>query len=278
MKHQELEWKTRDGAKLFAQAWEPETEIVGVVCLVHGLGEHSGRYAHVAQYMTKAGYAVLGFDLRGHGRSEGKRGHIPSYDLAMEDIALLIEEAGRRWVGKPLFLYGHSLGGNFVINYALRCSSPVEGVISTSPVLGLDNPPRLKMMLGKLLYKVAPTFTMPNGLDVTGLARDEKVVAEYKADPLIHDQVSAALGLGFLEAGDWAMERAEELKKPLLLIHGDEDRLTSCYRSEQFARRAPGNATFKKWAGGYHELHNDFEQQALLTTVREWMDAVRQKS
>jgi alpha-beta hydrolase superfamily lysophospholipase len=226
--------------------------------------------------MTDAGYAMLGFDLRGHGRSEGKRGHIHSFDLALEDVTLLIEEAGRRWPGKPRFLYGHSLGGNYVINHALRCDPPVEGVISTSPILGLDNPPKLKLMLGKLLYKVAPTFTMPSGLDVTGLARDEKVAAAYKADPLVHDQVSAALGLEFLEAGGWALDRAEELKKPLLLIHGDEDRLTSCQLSEQFAMRTSGMTTFKKWPKGYHELHNDFEQQAFLTTIREWMDAVRQ--
>ena len=120
MQHIEFTQQTPDGVQFYFQGWQPETPPKAVVCLVHGLGEHSGRYAHVAAALNDAGYALLGFDLRGHGKSGGPRGHTPSYDTLMDDIGRLLAEAAQRYPGQPQFLYGHSLGGNLVLNYALR--------------------------------------------------------------------------------------------------------------------------------------------------------------
>lgn len=133
MKHSTFDLKSLDGI-FYAQLWEPESEPRAVVCLAHGYGEHSGRYAHVAAQMNEAGYAFLAFDLRGHGKSHGQRGHTPSYEHLLNDLALLFAEGARRFPAprKPLFIYGHSMGGNLVLNYALRRQPEIAGVIATS--------------------------------------------------------------------------------------------------------------------------------------------------
>ena len=135
MRHIDTNWTSADGLPLVGRCWEPAGEPRAVVCLVHGLGEHSGRYAHVAAALNDAGYAVLACDKRGHGRSGGKRGHTPSYEALMTDIDLLLAQAEQRFPGKPRFLYGHSLGGNEVLNYALRRKPDLAGVVATSPGL-----------------------------------------------------------------------------------------------------------------------------------------------
>src|SRR5919199_2405933 len=129
----EFGWRAADGVRLYGQGWQPQGEPLAVVCLVHGQGEHSGRYAGLAAALVEAGYAVLAFDLRGHGRSEGQRGHTPSYDAWLGDIARLLEEAGNRFPRRPRFLYGHSMGGNLVLGYALRRAhaDPLAGVIAS---------------------------------------------------------------------------------------------------------------------------------------------------
>jgi len=120
MKHTEFEFKTFDGLSLFGQSWQPEDRTRAVVCLIHGLGEHSGRYVHVADSLSQAGYTLISFDLRGHGKSEGLRGHTPSYEALMQDISFLLEAANKKFPQLPFFLYGYSLGGNLVLNYVLR--------------------------------------------------------------------------------------------------------------------------------------------------------------
>ena len=175
MQHIEFSQQAPDGIQFYFQGWQPETPAKAAVCLVHGLGEHSGRYAHVAAALNDAGYAVLGFDLRGHGKSGGPRGHTPTYDTLMDDIGRLLDEAAKRYPGAPCFLYGHSLGGNLVINYALRRKPSLAGVISTSPGLRVANPlPPLQVALAKVMNKLQPGMQMANGLALDGLARIPK--------------------------------------------------------------------------------------------------------
>ncbi len=271
---EEFNWKTTDGLTLQACNWQPEADLRGVVCLVHGLGEHLGRYRQVAAYFTNAGIGVLSFDLRGHGKSQGKQGYIPSYDILLDDVQRLLTEAGTRYPAKPIFLYGHSLGGNLVINYALRRKPSLIGVISTSPFLHPGfNPPASKLALGKIMYSVWPGFTMPNGLELQALSKDPRVVDAYINDRLVHNHLSARLGLDMLKSGEWAMNHAAELSVPLLLMHGDADRLTSASASREFARGAGEKCTLKIWDGGYHELHNEPEQREVLGYMLNWMEA-----
>ncbi|HSN75087.1 MAG TPA: lysophospholipase [Anaerolineae bacterium] len=271
MKLTDVTWTSTDGLPLVGRCWEPEVEPRAVVCLVHGLGEHCGRYAHVAATLTDAGYAVLACDQRGHGRSGGKRGFIPSYDALMDDIGLLLTQAKERFPGKPRFLYGHSLGGNEVINYALRRKPDLAGVISTSPGLRTAfKPPAVQLTVGRLMNRLWPAFTMPNGLELAALSRDPAVIAAYQADPLVHDRLSARLGIELLESGEWAIAHAAEFPVPLLLMHGTADRLTSYQASQEFASQAP-NCTLKLWDGLYHETHNEPEKEEVIGFVTDWL-------
>jgi len=273
MQHFEFEWQTEDGLRLYAQDWQPDTEPKAAVCLVHGLGEHSGRYAHLAASLNQAGYALLAFDLRGHGKSEGQRGHTPSYEAFLNDISHLLEEAAKRYPDRPRFLYGHSLGGNLVINYALRRRPQLTGVIATGPLLrpGFE-PPAWKLTLGKIMYSLWPTMSMSNEIDCQGLSRDPEVVRAYNDDPLVHDRLSARSGMDMLQSGLWALERAAEFPLPLLLMHGSADRITSPQGSREFAAQAGDGCTLRIWDGFYHEIHNEPEQGQVFAYLLEWLN------
>ena len=275
MSHVEFTWKTADGASLFARRWEPQAAPKAVVCLVHGLGEHSGRYEHVAARYTQAGYALMALDLRGHGKSSGPRGHYPTFECAMDDIALLLDQASQRYPARPRVLYGHSLGGNLVLNYALRRPPSMAAVIATSPGLRAGTPPaRWKLAMGSLMYRVWPGLALGNGLDFTGLSRDPEVKRAYDADPLVHDRVSVRFGVDFLRAGEWALERAATFPVPVLVMVGSADRLVSVTAPAEFAIAAGSCCTFKVWDGLYHETHNEPEQQHVIEFALAWLDRV----
>ncbi|MGC8874689.1 MAG: lysophospholipase [Chloroflexia bacterium] len=266
-------WHAGDGLRMFAQGWLPETAPRALVVLVHGLGEHSGRYEHVGAALTRNGFALLGFDLRGHGRSEGPRGHTPSYEVLLEDIARFIQEVETRFRMPPHFLYGHSLGGNLVLNYALRRKPALCGVVATGPALRLGfEPPAVKVALARAMNALFPAFTQASGLEVAALSRDPAVVEAYRKDPLVHDRISARLFLGFFEAGRWALEHAQEFPVPLLLLHGGADRICSPEGSRAFASRVPGDCLLKIWDGLYHEVHNEPERGEVLDTLVGWLE------
>ena len=240
---------------------------------MHGLGEHSGRYAHVAAALNDAGYALLGLDLRGHGKSGGPRGHTPSYDTLLDDIGRLLDEAAARYPGLPRCLYGHSLGGNLVLNYALRRKPSIAGVVATSPWLRLSSaPPAARMTLGRVMNRLLPAFVQSSGLDPTGLSRDPEVVRAYKVDPLVHDRLSARLGMAAIANGEWAIAHAAEFPAvPLLLVHGTGDPMTSAVATQEFAAKVPGGCTLKLWEGFYHETHNEPEKADVLAYMIGWM-------
>lgn len=278
MKSFELSWKSKDGIEIWGKGWEPELAPRAVVCLVHGYGEHIGRYEHVARAFTEAGYVLFGFDQRGHGRSGGARGHTPSYEALMDDVALLIEQAGQRYPSLPRFLYGHSMGGNEVINFALRRKPNLAGVIATGPWLKLAfEPPAWKIRLARLMDRILPGFTQSAGLELTALSHDPKVVEAYKNDPLVHEQISARLFIELLNSGEWALAHAEEFPLPLLLMHGGGDRLTSADASREFARRGGRNITLHIWDDWYHEIHNEPDQEEVFKVTVIWMDARLEK-
>ena len=280
MQHIEFTQQASDGIQFYFQSWQPETPPKAVICLVHGLGEHSGRYAHVAATLNDAGYLLFGFDLRGHGKSGGPRGHTPSYETLMDDISRLLAEAAQRYPGNPQFLYGHSLGGNLVLNYALRrCSGQalrrkpqMAGVIATSPAIRTATPlPSSQLTLAKIMNKIRPGMQMANGLALDGLARDPEVIRAYTGDLLVHNKISVRLATGMLEAGEWALAHASEFPVPLLLAHGTADKLTSAPASQEFAAKVHGDCTLKLWEGFYHETHNEPEKAEVLAFMIDWL-------
>lgn len=273
MTEPETFFETKDHQKLFFRVWQPTTSLKAAICLVHGLGEHSGRYQHVAEAFNAAGVGVWGFDLRGHGKTPGKRGQVPHYDVMLDDIASAIDAAQEQFTGVPVFLYGHSMGGNLVLNYTLRRKPALAGVIATSPWIQLAfAPPDSQIRLARLLNRLLPNLTQPNGLDVQALAHDPEVAAAYQNDPLVHDRVSIRLTVEFLDAGEWALEHAAEFALPLLLVHGSADPITSAAASQEFAARAGELCTLKIWEGLYHETHNEPQKEQVIAYNLEWLE------
>lgn len=273
MKTFESTWTDQQGLKFYSRGWEPDGPARAAVALVHGLGEHIGRYAHVGEAFSEAGYALLGFDLRGHGRSQGLRGHAPSLEAYMQDIDLLLEQVHARYPGLPAFLYGHSLGAILALTYGLRRKPVLKGVIATDPALhsALESQ-RAKIMLVKVLGSIMPTGLLSSGLDTSMLSRDPQVERAYVHDPLVHDRVSMGWGKMMLETNRWVLEHAAEFPLPLLIMHGADDHLAFPSGSEEFATALGDKATLVLWKGLYHEIHNEPERAQVFQTMIRWMD------
>ena len=268
----QFQMRTSDGLNLFGRGWEPDGSPQAVVCLIHGLAEHSGRYTHVGGVLTQAGYALLSYDLRGHGESEGRRGHSPSFAAIHDDTALLLAEADRRYPGRPKFLYGHSLGGCLVLDYVLERRPQLAGVIVTGPLLrpGFD-PPAWKIQLGRVMRSIMPTMSMFNEIDSQAVSRDPKVVRAYMDDPLRHDRISARLAIDMLEIGLDTLGKASSFPLPLLLMVGSSDGLVSVDACKEFAAAADDLCTLRVWEGLYHEVHNEPEQEQVFSFLLDWM-------
>lgn len=259
------------GCEIFGFHTSPE-KVKGVVVLVHGFGEHSGRYvANVIPMLLDASMAVVSFDNVGHGNSSGKRGHCASYEALMDILKSAMDKAVTLYSNVPLYLYGHSMGGNLVLNYVLRNQVNVAGVIATSPYLRLAfKPPTWKMVLGKLLLRVMPMVTLPSGLDPSGISRIPEEVDKYKNDPLVHDKVSPMFSLPIIEAGEWAIANAGSLKVNTLLLHGTDDSIIDYNGTAEFHQNS-NSTTLKLLEGGYHELHNDLCEKEMLAIISDWV-------
>ncbi len=256
----------------FGQFWEAENT-KAVIVLVHGMGEHSTRYTdYVIPTLVEKNYSVVAFDHFGHGKTSGKRGHNPSFEAVLESISKGIEKAKELYPNKPIFLYGHSMGGNAVINYVLRKEHSIQGVIATSPFLKLAfQPPAWKLSMGKILQKIAPSITMGNELDPNDVSRDKKEVEKYINDPLIHHKISPNFSLTFIDTGDWAIKNAKFLNTPMILLHGTGDKIIDYKGSEEFANKT-NKATLKLYENGYHELHNDLCKEEFMEDMLNWLN------
>ena len=263
---------SKDGLELFIQDWAPEIDCRALIVLVHGLGDHSNRYSHLIQFLTDNAVKVCSFDQRGHGRSQGKRGHSPTYQHLLDDIEIILEHSKNLNPGLPVFLYGHSMGGNLVINFALRHKPKITGVISASPALRpAFEPPTLKIKAGRILYNILPSITLSNELDLRGVSRDKTVISEYNQDPLVHDRLSARLAVDLLDFGEWALDNAAQFPLTLLIMHGTDDRLT-CHAASQNFSQSYSKCRFNSFTGLYHELHNEPEKDQVFEVIGKWID------
>lgn len=247
-------------------------KVMAVAVLVHGFGEHSARYKEtVIPMLLNSDLAVITYDNVGHGKSSGKRGHCPSYDALLTILSNVLEKAKSRYGNLPVFLYGHSMGGNLVLNYALRSDSKISGVIATSPYLRLAfQPPKWKMVLGKVMMRIMPSITLPSGLDPKGISRIPEEVENYKNDPLVHDKVSPMFSFPVIDAGESAIQNADQLKANTLLLHGTADPIIDYKGTKEFHQNSD-KTTLKLFEGGYHELHNDLCQVEMLDFISDWL-------
>jgi alpha-beta hydrolase superfamily lysophospholipase len=273
MTNQTFSWEGKHGANIFAQGWQPEGQARGAVALVHGLGEHSGRYQYVAELLNQAGFALYAMDLPGHGQSEGVRGHA-AFDEVMDDIDRLIEATQQRSPGCPCFLYGHSMGGAITLYYTLKRRPDLTGVVVTSPGLAPGQPvAQSKLLVARLVARVLPSFALSNGLDQANLCHDEAVIDRYRTDELVHDRVSARLGLDILTRGDWIIAQASAFPLPLLLMQGSADHIVSPKATQAFAEAAPKDKlTYKVWEGMYHETHNEPDKEQVVRYMIGWLE------
>ncbi len=250
---------------------QAESEM-GIAVLVHGFGEHSERYSNsVIPMLMNAGLSVVTYDNIGHGKSGGKRGHCPKYEALLDILEQVVAKAQELDPDLPLFLYGHSMGGNLVLNYVLKRDIKLVGVVATSPYLRLAfQPPKWKMVLGKLMLKMNPSMTLPAGLDPRGISRIPEEVEKYKNDPLVHDKVSPMFSFPIMDAGEWAVQNANQLQVDTLLLHGAADPIIDPEGTKEFHKNSD-KTTLELFEGGYHELHNDSCKAEMLQTISDWL-------
>jgi alpha-beta hydrolase superfamily lysophospholipase len=264
----------RDGAALHVRSWgPPEGAPRGTILLTHGMGEHSGRYDHVAERLTGAGLRVLTWDLRGHGRSDGERGDIEHYDLLVDDLQEVwsLASAGP----KPLFLYGHSLGGQITLNFAVRHRPEAAGLIITSPWFRLAfRPPRWKVSLAWVAAHVWPSFTQDTEMTPTRLSRDLDFLMAMPDMDLIHHRMSARMYHALTAGAVRAASEAVALPYPILLIHGERDPVTSVDATKEFFHALRSlDKSLVIIPEALHETHNDLCRDAVLDRIAAWLEA-----
>jgi alpha-beta hydrolase superfamily lysophospholipase len=264
----------KNGQVLRGLISSPGEKMRAIIIFVHGLGEHIQRYKTWAELLNKEGVGFTGVDLPGHGRSDGKRGHIQSYSLTDEMIDILQGNVRKTFPGIPVYIYGQSLGGGIVLDYLLRRKPEIKGAIVTSPWLRLSfEPDKFKIALASIMRFIIPGLIQPSGLVVNHFSHDKEVVDKYIADPLVHDKISVSLFHNAKSAASYSLSNASELKVPLLLMHGSEDKICSPDGTREFAAAAT-TAELKIWEGGYHELHNETFKYDVFVFLINWINRI----
>lgn len=265
-----------DGDNLAVQHWAlpEELPLRGVVLLVHGLGEHAGRYERVAQRLNQWGFDVRGYDHFGHGESGGERGALTSDERLVDDLGEMVEAARTRTPdGLPLVLLGHSMGGLVAAKYVARHPSTVDALVLSSPALGTRIRGVQKLLL-RTLPRIAPDLRVGNGLDTRWLSHDPEVERRYRADPLVHDRISARLARFIAQGGPEVIAQAPAWKVPTLLMYAGDDRLVDPAGSRAFAAAAPsGVVTTRCFDGLFHEIFNEPDPQPVFDTLQGWLGA-----
>ena len=276
MRHRTGRFSGVDGLALHHQSWEPDTAPRAVVAIVHGFGEHSGRYQNMVRHLVPLGYAVHAFDHRGHGLSPGRRGHINAWSEFRGDVRAFLELVGTQQAGRPTFLLGHSLGGLIALEYVLREGPRLEGLVVSNPLLAAARLPALVRVAAAVLAHVAPSLAIQTGLDAAAISRDPVAVQAYRDDTLVHRTGTPRLNAEITAARTWTMAHAADLTVPLMLILGGADRLVPPEGGRRFFDAvALADKELKDYDGAYHEPHNDIIAEQVMTDLARWLHAHR---
>ncbi len=265
--------RTADGLSLEVRRWQEDTvPHRWTFVIVHGLGEHSGRYQHLAARFTPLGATVYAMDQRGHGRSGGKRGHAPSLDALLDDIDAVVLRA-RADDGSPVVLIGHSFGGLLAIAYALKHADHIDRAIFSAPLLKVkQRVPAWKRALSTVLPRIAPGMTFSNEVDASLLSHDPGNGPAYTSDPLVHDHITAGLYGDTIARGEEFIMRAPELRVPFLLMQGRDDQIVDPVGSQRFfARAAAPDRAFCLYPGLYHEIFNELDREKVFQDIESWL-------
>ena len=255
-----------DGLNIFYRQYKADPEKARMV-IAHGLGEYSGRYLNVVNRLVPKGITIYAPDFRGHGKSDGKRGHVLSFGDYLEDLDSMFKVAVKeKKPGMKCFLLGHSMGGLIAINYAISRQETIDGLIISSPSLGVAvKVPAVKAVLGKAMSSLWPGLSLNNELDASKISHDEKVVAAYRNDPLVHDRVTARWFTEFLSAMENANNQVSKIKVPFLMQIAGDDHLVNAAASKAFFEKLPSkDKTLHVYDGLYHEIFNEKEEERKL--------------
>ncbi len=273
MEHREGTFQGTNALELFYQCWRPDGAPRATLAIVHGFGEHSGRYMNVVQHFVPRGYAIYGLDHRGHGRSPGPRGHINAWDEYRDDVRAFTQLAAAQEPQIPVFLWGHSLGGLIALEYALHYPEGLRGVIASAPLLGQAGVSPILIALARVLSRLAPKFSLSTGLDATTLSRDPAVAPAYTSDPLVHSLATPRLSTEITAAQEWTLAHAGEWRLPLLLFFGTADRLVPPANTRRFFDAVTWADKQKiEYEGAYHEVHNDIIYPQVMADVDQWLE------
>lgn len=269
MVYKDFHLDSKDGLKLFVRSYLPKSGFHQVLLIVHGFGEHSGRYEDFAKFLCSKQIGVYVYDQRGHGHTEGKRGHTKAYVHYLDDVNTvhkhIYENNGK---SVQVSIMGHSMGGNVVSNFVTRYAHDFKKVVLSSPWIELAfEPPAIMLMLARLVKNIYPSFTQPTNLDVDALSKLPEEVKKYKEDPLIHDRITVSTYFGVFEAGKYLLSHPKKIQTETLLLHGQKDKITSFQASEKLAKSNPDYIRFKPFKDGYHELLHDEEKDAFYEEV-----------
>lgn len=283
--HTEGTFRGAGDIEIFWQGWLPPSPAQSgpealpprTVLLVHGLGEHSGRYANVINHLVPKGYAIFALDHRGHGRSGGKRGHLNNFSEYLHDLEALRSLAVEKCGQDRILILGHSMGGLIALSYALKSPDSIIAVVVSSPFLGLRVAvPKAKIILGRVLSRVFPSLTMDNQLDPRFLSHDPEVVRAYVEDPLVHRRVSARWFTETTRERESVLTHAPGFSLPLLVLQAGDDRMVDPASSELFYRQAESSSNrLIVYPGFYHEIFNETEKEKALRDLDNWLANLR---
>ena len=281
MIHHEGQFKSKDGLNLFYQYWRPPQENQAVIVIAHGSGEHSGRYANVVNYFGDKNYLLYGFDFRGHGKSEGKIGHVMSWQEYREDLDCFLQFVRAKNPDKQVFLYSHSMGAQIALDYlTINGHQPLAGLIASAPAIAPPAASPLLILVGKLLSIILPGFKLENGLDVNTISRDQEVVRAYSSDPLVSSKISARFASQFLACIDRVQSHAANIDIPVFIFHGEADQIIPVQGTLQFFDKISfSDKKLKIYQGGFHEPHNDVQKLEVFQDIERWLsDHIHQRA
>jgi alpha-beta hydrolase superfamily lysophospholipase len=270
----EYQWRYQQ-MNFLARSWVPKAP-KAVIVIVHGIGEHTGRYAGMAKRFNAYGFAVTGFDLFGHGESPGKRGSTLGLENTLAQLQSFVNLNIIDY-GLPVIIYGHSMGGGLLAALLLKERPPVLAAILSAPGLRIANTPPIKKSLLCCMNKFLPGIQISQGFDIDKLTRDEAERGRFIKDPLNHSYVTVRLAHEMITNGAWCIQNAGQLSTPLLIMHGTADAFTDIGGSREFVSNAPKSlVNMFEWQGAYHELHHEPEKDQILDAATSWLEAERQ--
>ena len=264
------------GRRLYCRTWAPVSMDGAAILIVHGFGEHSGRYEVIARWLAERGRCVYAYDQMGHGRSSGARGHVTQFEDYLDDLEFMLRRVSSSPTEPLPILVGHSLGGLIAATLACERAPAISRLVLSGPALALGGDvSRIRVAAARLLCRFIPRFSMEAGLDPDALSRDPEVVRGYREDPWVHGRMSASLAMGMMERQGTTSTSAGEVSVPTLLMHGESDALCSVDRSRVFfeglSADMASRSEIRVYPGLRHEIFNEPEQEEIFQHLFSWL-------